>query len=620
MCFVRLSVKMIVFYMCMYSPVESKADNVIHIVIYIEFFFVKKMKIYDLNLWSSMSLLVAHANAAAFKWWQHMCERAGLLMPCNGPVSSAHHPDSRPAGRIWPAKSFNVACMLDVGRGSPVEPGTFAPAAQLYSSSSAIMLQTHLQTLVILGLVVSNLLADSAPPDCLASTHVCRSLLCRSERTFHSQVCEDGGCQIKDSMICNMTIKTVLDQFPSLRACLCVEEQEEELCGSVHDLATQCLPQPAAQVKRSTKAGWGESDLKDNAYGSSGTCSDQVRACVSDSVCNRHLAPVLLACAADHCVPDQCRGATQDFYAQMPIGVAEMLAMCDCNSSDQSCMLMKLMLHSGACGQETELCLETVNQCVTDSECRQVINNQFGLPRIHLNQMFPFTLNVQETDEDGMRVQGWRSYDVIVAYSKMGTLRSTTPHSPLNHCLQHQNTHRGFSGRNSYYTPVDTHLFHAKVPLRDLFVNFQSKCWHEEDRHCTDGELGQDCFTHLDQGLILGSDSACIEAYIATLGTPLHHPCSCEQLQGQDLLSCSMILHIFHDKSHFINPLTESISSAPPAADEPEEQTYYVLYTCAAVFPVILCLLILAVMTKLCMRRQKKRFHPPQKSNCVLIL
>ncbi|XP_053731946.1 GDNF family receptor alpha-like [Synchiropus splendidus] len=386
------------------------------------------------------------------------------------------------------------------------------------------MPQTHLQTLVMLGLVVSNLLADSAPPDCLASTHVCRSLLCRSEHTFHSQVCEDGGCQIKDSMICNMTIKTVLDQFPSLRACLCVEEQEEELCGSVHDLATQCLPQPAAQVKRSTKAGWGESDLKDNAYGSSGTCSDQVRACVSDSVCNRHLAPVLLACAADHCVPDQCRGATQDFYAQMPIGVAEMLAMCDCNSSDQSCMLMKWMLHSGACGQETELCLETVNQCVTDSECR------------------------------------------------------------------------------------------------GLFVNFQSKCWHEEDRHCTDGELGQDCFTHLDQGLILGSDSACIEAYIATLGTPLHHPCSCEQLQGEDLLSCSMILHIFHDRSHFINPLTESISSEPPAADEPEEQTYYVLYTCAAVFPVILCLLILAVTTKLCMRRKKKRFHPPQKSNCVLVL
>ncbi|KAM9804193.1 GDNF family receptor alpha-like [Neosynchiropus ocellatus] len=174
---------------------------------------------------------------------------------------------------------------------------------------------------------------------------------------LQSLVMLDGGCQIKDSMICNMTIKTVLDQFPSLRACLCVEEEEEEeLCGSLHDLATQCLPQAA--------------------YDSGGSCSDQVRACVSDSVCNRHLAPVLLACAADHCVPDQCQGATQNFYAQMPIGVAEMLAMCDCNPSDQSCMLMKWMLHSGACGQETRLCLETVDQCVTDSECRQVINNQ----------------------------------------------------------------------------------------------------------------------------------------------------------------------------------------------------------------------------------------------------
>lgn len=56
----------------------------------------------------------------------------------------------------------------------------------------------------------------------------------------------------------------------------------------------------------------------------------------------------------------------------MPHDVAEMLGMCECEESDQSCLQMKRVLHSGTCGDEIRICQDTVTWCVTDSHCRYV--------------------------------------------------------------------------------------------------------------------------------------------------------------------------------------------------------------------------------------------------------
>lgn len=55
---------------------------------------------------------------------------------------------------------------------------------------------------------------------------------------------QDEGCQIKGSEVCNLTIQTVLDQFPSLHGCVCA--WEEELCDSIQALAIQCHHKPGA--------------------------------------------------------------------------------------------------------------------------------------------------------------------------------------------------------------------------------------------------------------------------------------------------------------------------------------------------------------------------------------
>lgn len=57
-------------------------------------------------------------------------------------------------------------------------------------------------------------------------------------------VIQDEGCQIKGLAVCNMTIQTALDQFPSLHRCVCA--WEEERCDSIQSLATQCHQKPGA--------------------------------------------------------------------------------------------------------------------------------------------------------------------------------------------------------------------------------------------------------------------------------------------------------------------------------------------------------------------------------------
>lgn len=106
------------------------------------------------------------------------------------------------------------------------------------------------------------------------------------------------------------------------------------------------------------------------AYNGAGSCFDQVTVCVSDAVCNRHLVPVLQACMAEQCDHDQCQKMTRHFYGSMPHNVAEMLVMCQCEASDQSCMHMKTAMHGSTCRDRTWICQDTVAQCAEDSNCR----------------------------------------------------------------------------------------------------------------------------------------------------------------------------------------------------------------------------------------------------------
>lgn len=87
---------------------------------------------------------------------------------------------------------------------------------------------------------------------------------------------------------------------------------------------------------------------------------------------------------------------------------------------------------------------------------------------------------------------------------------------------------------------------------RDLLKTFRTKCWSSEEAQCSDSDLRKDeCFTQMDPALILGADSECKSAFLATLGTALHYPCTCKGVRSDDLLKCHVIHDVLHNRSHF---------------------------------------------------------------------
>ncbi|KAM4598891.1 GDNF family receptor alpha-like [Fundulus diaphanus] len=351
--------------------------------------------------------------------------------------------------------------------------------------------------------------------------------LCSCERALDTG--NYDRCQIKGSECCNLTIQTALDQFPSLQGCVCT--WEEELCDSIQVLATQCLQKPGNQQRRITQTDWKSSKLADNVYEGSGSCVDRIGLCVSESVCNRHLTPVLQACMVEQCDSERCQREIQQFYGGMPQQSAEMLVMCECDNSDQSCKQMKSGLQSGACGVETRICQERLIQCVQDSNCRY------------------------------------------------------------------------------------------------LLKTLQLKCWNHEETMCSERNLQEDeCFTLKDPSLILGANSECKKAFLATLGTVLHHPCTCKGVHSDHLRMCNMILEVFHNRLHFIKLVENSDGpSKPPVmnqSDQPQMWSYgYLLYLFSALFFAgVFILSPLVFLSKMWLkRRDQTKLNHPMKANHVIL-
>lgn len=90
-------------------------------------------------------------------------------------------------------------------------------------------------------------------------------------------------------------------------------------------------------------------------------------------------------------------------------------------------------------------------------------------------------------------------------------------------------------------------------PARKILKHFQTKCWSfEEDELCSQTDFSQDgCLELMDPGLLLGDEPECKKAFLATLGTVLHHPCSCNGVHNDYVLTCSRIHDVLHNRSLF---------------------------------------------------------------------
>lgn len=104
-------------------------------------------------------------------------------------------------------------------------------------------------------------------------------------------------------------------------------------------------------------------------------------------------------------------------------------------------------------------------------------------------------------------------------------------------------------------------------PPRERLSLFQSKCWSSaEDDGCRPGD---GCLPLMDPELLLGEEPECRKAFVATLGTVLHHPCSCNGVHNDHALTCARIHDVLHNRSLF----SEYGLNSPSAIQKKKIQT-----------------------------------------------
>ncbi|XP_077586205.1 GDNF family receptor alpha-like [Stigmatopora nigra] len=323
------------------------------------------------------------------------------------------------------------------------------------------MQRGRVQFVVLLGFLIPQV-STTAPSACIT----CISDLCKNNQALFNSICK--ACQTKDLAACNSTIHVSLDQLAGPGGCVCAWEEE----GGIRKLLAQCELKPAPH-KKSRKTTLPSSEHIE------GSCTEQIKFCLSDSMCNKRLAPVLQTCTEAQCDYECCGRETRNFYGGIPYQFAERLVMCECDPSDGNCLEMKAAIQGGTCGGNPWICQKVVTSCVEDVDCRE------------------------------------------------------------------------------------------------LLTKFQAKCWSSDELSCSDVPLQSECFHFMNPALFLGGELECRKAFVATLGTPLHHPCTCQHVHGDDLHTCLSIHDVLHKRLHFkthwmkVNGL-----SRPPAISESDGQAW----------------------------------------------
>uniref|UniRef100_A0A667XWR1 GDNF/GAS1 domain-containing protein n=1 Tax=Myripristis murdjan TaxID=586833 RepID=A0A667XWR1_9TELE len=118
-------------------------------------------------------------------------------------------------------------------------------------------------------------------------------------------------------------------------------------------------------------------------------------------------------------------------------------------------------------------------------------------------------------------------------------------------CLHIKKTlHSGTCGEETWTCQEGLNHCLADWHCRNVFETFQAKCWHAELTQCSDSEnTDGECVSQMNPALVLGGDIQCKMAFLATVGTTLHYPCTCKGLHDEEMLKCNTLHDIFHNRS-----------------------------------------------------------------------
>ncbi|XP_060780904.1 GDNF family receptor alpha-like [Neoarius graeffei] len=167
---------------------------------------------------------------------------------------------------------------------------------------------------------------------------------------------------------------------------------------------------------------------------------------------------------------------------------------------------------------------------------------------------------------------------------------------------------------------------------RQTFEAFLSKCFGSEDVSFS-GYSTTDLLHVIDLNFFVSGNKECRLAFVATMGSVLQSPCTCQGLDHHNLYRCNVLHQAIHSRSYFRpqGPKQNTFSTKSKVNKSQQEHSwlndelfYIVVSVCVAVV-VIIAVVIAIVMHKLRKKHSlpknpDSRFKPPEDSSKSLVL
>ncbi|XP_063775724.1 GDNF family receptor alpha-like [Pseudophryne corroboree] len=431
--------------------------------------------------------------------------------------------------------------------------------------------------------------------ECRISQDECGGLWNATER-----MCDYSGvnCQLKNVVNCNLTIYYFTEKYPEFKACTCAKDI---YCTVKKLLGKDCNPKNEHAAPEGTMLQ--ESSIIHKGFmhhpkiidaTSSGKANDCI---LAKQLCKEnHNCFSLYENFKSQCIqPQECivNDAVQSCLTAYSEFRKTVMGNCVClNSTKRKCLKIWNSIYNNTCLQHAKerqispnsggkrdssvldmssyssqvtinsewdtsslrnianggpiSCLDVATLCIGDSvcnrhlaalmkactiignvcnvkDCQRTIQSFYETMPFNVSQMLAFC-DCPQSHEDCQRAG-----DVL--HSKSCTVHTDAPMSCLrvvSSCLENE-------------------------LCRERFRTYQSKCWEHANR-CHNNK---DCLFALNKkDLTCSGSDECRAAYIGTLGTKLHTPCTCSAgLDYDNQYLCDLFSHILHGKS-CLNRLT----------------------------------------------------------------
>ncbi|XP_077086431.1 GDNF family receptor alpha-like [Siphateles boraxobius] len=271
-------------------------------------------------------------------------------------------------------------------------------------------------------------------------------------------------------------------------------------------------------------------------------CTSHLDACVSKRICRREQAVLREICDYKDGGWHTTDAKVCNDTLQMMLSRSPALGECVCSGPDPCCALQQLysQCQHRLVHHKSRSCLEETKACLGEESCNR--------------RMVPF-------------VQECNAYQCNLSQCRqaMSQFYSALPHDVAERlvfcdcdgedqeCQQMKaSLHSGSCASDLSQTPWTClealDRCSGDASCRQIFKRYLAKCFEAEDAAY---DSPSEWLNLINPDIFIGEDLQCRVAFVETMGSILHHPCTCDGLHHHDQYKCNELKQIFQDKSFF---------------------------------------------------------------------